>query len=348
MNLTVWLMIVKFLYLIHRVCEGTVHSEEISKQYLESVKTVKQVDALHQRKNSKSKHKGRGHGGHRSHSRSQSRKPSRCSKCAFSDPPKKYKVYGKECFYCHKKGHFSQFCHSKQHGKLPGSNVRSSSQNNRFSCRDIHEIESQFDDSIQFEQDSITIQFMTASQTRHTNVMFNEMSSTPSLQRVLTDVHVKPIEINQSHWSKHHFKIDSRAYENLMPLSMFKSLYNDKLPSSTKINHAVHLVDYNRQEVKQLGTCVVSIKFRSTAKHVHFYIVPDRLKPILGVDDALALGLTSFHCPIYTDWQSDLTTSVDSVPSNANSTVCTGTGTGIVKFHNPRIYYGYIDETGYY
>ena len=31
-----------------RVCEGTVHSEEISKQYLELVKTVKQVDAIHQ------------------------------------------------------------------------------------------------------------------------------------------------------------------------------------------------------------------------------------------------------------------------------------------------------------
>ena len=41
-----------------RVCEGTVHSEEISKQYLESVKTVKQVDAIHQWNNSKSKHKG--------------------------------------------------------------------------------------------------------------------------------------------------------------------------------------------------------------------------------------------------------------------------------------------------
>ena len=52
------------------VCEDTVNSEEISKQYLESVKIVKQVDAIHQQNNSKSKHKGRGHGGHRSHSRS--------------------------------------------------------------------------------------------------------------------------------------------------------------------------------------------------------------------------------------------------------------------------------------
>ena len=35
-----------------RVCKDTVHCEEISKQYLESVKTVKQVDAIHQRNNS--------------------------------------------------------------------------------------------------------------------------------------------------------------------------------------------------------------------------------------------------------------------------------------------------------
>ena len=204
-------------------------------------------------------------------------------------------------------------------------------QNNRYSGNDVHEIDqSQLDDSVQFEQDSITIQFKT--QTRHTNVMFDEISSTPSLQRVLTDVHVKPIGISESHWSKHHFEIDSRACGNLMPLSMLKSLYN-QLPSSTTVNNAVCLLDYNKQEIKQLGTCHVSVKFRSTVKRVHFYIVPDRLKPIIGVSDALALGLTSFHCPIFNDWQSDcnLTNSVDSIHSNANSTVHTGTGTGIVN-----------------
>ena len=96
-----------------RVCEGTVHSEETSKEYLESVKTVKQVDAIHhQCNNNRSKSKGRGHGGHRSHSRSQSRKPGSCSNCGSSHPPRKCKAYGKECFHCHKKGHFSQLCHS--------------------------------------------------------------------------------------------------------------------------------------------------------------------------------------------------------------------------------------------
>ena len=76
-----------------RVCEGTVHSKEISKQYLESVKTVKQVDAIH-RKNNRPKSNGRGCGGHRSHShsRSQSRKPSSCSNCGSNHPPQKCKA----------------------------------------------------------------------------------------------------------------------------------------------------------------------------------------------------------------------------------------------------------------
>ena len=77
----------------------------------------------------------------------------------------------------------------------------------------------------------------------------------------------------------------------------------------------------------------MSVKFRSTVKCKHFYIVPDKLNPIVGVGDALALGLTSFHCPIYEDWQSNcnLTNTVDSIHSNVNSTVRTGTGTGIVN-----------------
>ena len=83
--------------------------------------------------------------------------------------------------------------------------MRSSSQNNRFSCHDVHEIDqSQFNGSVQFEQDSITIQFKT--QTRHANVMFDEISSTPSLQRVLTDVYVKPIGTSQSHWQNTAFQ----------------------------------------------------------------------------------------------------------------------------------------------
>ena len=53
------------------------------------------------------------------------------------------------------------------------------------------------------------------------------------------------------------------------------------------------------------------MQFRSTTRCVHFYIVSDRHKPIIGVSDALSLGLTSFHCPIFNDWHT--TSDIDSI-----------------------------------
>ena len=47
--------------------------------------------------------------------------------------------------------------------------------------------------------------------------MFDEISTAPSLQRVLTDLHVKPIGVSQSYWLKECFKVDSGACGNLMP-----------------------------------------------------------------------------------------------------------------------------------
>ena len=88
--------------------------------------------------------------------------------------------------------------------------------------------------------------------------MFDEISNAPSLQHVLTDLHVKPIGVSQSYWLKEHFRVDSGACGNLMPLGMYKLLYNRE-PISSTINHSVHLPDYNKHEIKQLGTCRVLV-----------------------------------------------------------------------------------------
>ena len=152
--------------------------------------------------------------------------------------------------------------------------------------------------------------------------MFDEISTAPSLQHVLTDLHVKPIGVSQSDWLKECFKVDSGTCGNLMPLGMYKSLYSKETLPCT-INHSVHLLDYNKPEIKQLGTCKVLVRFGTITKPVHFYIVSDRLKPILGVSDALNLGLTSFHCPVYNNWHDrqkiDLTPSVDSINSSLHT-----------------------------
>ena len=318
---------------VARVCEGTVQSKEISKQYLEFIKTVKQVDAINQHQRSASSSKGRGCGrgcGGQGQSQSQHRSQSKCrpsgncSNCGSSHPPKRCKALRKECYHCHKKGHFSQYCRSKQHGHFPSQTKFNGS---RQSCHDIHDIDqSQFDDALQFEQDSITIEFKHASQMRHSNIMFNEITTTPSLQRILTELHVKSIGESQSNWLKERFKVNSSACGNLMPLGIYKLLYC-KEPSASTINHSVCLFDYNKQEIKQLGTCKVLVRFRTITKPVHFYIVLDRLKPIIGVSGALSLGLTSFHCPVYNNWHNrqdiDLSQSVDSIQNDLKSTVPT-------------------------
>ena len=69
------------------------------------------------------------------------------------------------------------------------------------------------------------------------------------------------------------------------------------------------------------------VRFRTITKPVHFYIVSDRLKPIIGVSDALCHGLTSFHRPVYNNWHDkqdiDLSQSVDSIQNDLKSVVLT-------------------------
>ena len=62
------------LHMAH-VCDGTMHSEELSKQCVESIKTIKQVDSINDcsRSNSKGRGRGRGHGHSQSRHRSQSK-----------------------------------------------------------------------------------------------------------------------------------------------------------------------------------------------------------------------------------------------------------------------------------
>ena len=56
--------------------------------------------------------------------------------------------------------------------------MRTQNNYNRHSHRNVHEIDqSQFDEAVQFEQDSVTIQFKT--QLRHKIIVFDEVSTTP-------------------------------------------------------------------------------------------------------------------------------------------------------------------------
>ena len=80
---------------IARLAEGTMHSEELSKQYLDTVRKDTQIDGIH---NKPKQGKGKGTGnGQRHHSSSGKREHrGNCRNCGSRHPPRRCPAYGKE------------------------------------------------------------------------------------------------------------------------------------------------------------------------------------------------------------------------------------------------------------
>ena len=90
---------------IAQTSEGTIHSEELSKQYLDMIKVSnKQIDSV---KKSRSK------SGSRNKSCSTSRSGAACGNCGSKHPPRRCKAFGKKCHGCGKLNHFITMCRSR-------------------------------------------------------------------------------------------------------------------------------------------------------------------------------------------------------------------------------------------
>ena len=64
-----------------------------------------------------------------------------------------------------------------------------------------------------------TLSLLCSIQLRNKNVMFDEISSQPSLQCALTDLHVSD---NGSRGKTFHFKVDTGACGNLLPYNLYR------------------------------------------------------------------------------------------------------------------------------
>ena len=234
----------------------------------------------------------------------------KCGNCGTDHPPHKCPAYGKDCFQCKKKGHFSAYCqsgkNSQQHGRTPTRGPR---------CQHEVEQDDNGDDwTFSLNQDEVVIKF-TDSVTKvkgSKNVMFDEIE----LLRVLVDLKVQaalkpnencaPVPNNGCPLHKLRFKLDSGAHGNLMPISMYKLLFPglpyDVLRKS--IDKRVTLVAYNKQEIKQLGQCCLNVLNMSTGKSktCKFFVVGDHCNPIIGLHDSIALNLLSINVPFTDRW----------------------------------------------
>ena len=168
------------------------HSEECSKQYLETVKKDSQVDSIQQGEGNPNRSRGHGcdHGCNQGSSasgkqESSSPKPGGpCRNCGTKHPPKQCPAFRNPYYYCKKEGHFSQFCCTRAH-----------SQSQQCKKKDMNDLEDealypeQFH-SFDFEQDSFnTIYFRkNLIGSVNSNVLFDEIDG---LECVLTDLHIQ-------------------------------------------------------------------------------------------------------------------------------------------------------------
>ena len=143
----------------------------------------------------------------------------------------------------------------------------------------------------EFEQDSV--QVIKFGNNLIYFVLFDKIDGP---QRILTDLCVQgasnhkdcnPVSSKyQGPLLKCRFKVDSGAAGNIIPYNIFQELYPNMPKSALKnsINKATHLVAYNKEEIKQLGTCILKVNYGGKTLACEFFVVSSKFKPIIGPD----------------------------------------------------------------
>ena len=149
----------------------------------------------------------------------------------------------------------------------------------------------------------------------NSNVLFDEIDG-PN-QRILTDLHVQGAS-NLKHCNpvsskyqgpvlKCRFKVDSGAAHNIIPYNVFQELYPGMPKSALKnsINHRTCLVTYNKEDIKQLDTCILKVNYGGKTLTCKFFMVSSKFKAIIGLEASCNLGLLTINCPKYHSWTRD-------------------------------------------
>ena len=95
---------------------------------------------------------------------------------------------------------------------------------------------------------------------------------------------------------KTHFKVDTGADGNLLPLGeFFKHFPNVNMTQLAKtIDTGTKLYACNNTEIKQVGVCELLVEYREHCKICQFDVV-DFQTAILGIHDSESLGLITIH-----------------------------------------------------
>ena len=183
-----------------------------------------------------------------------------------------------------------------------------------------------FGQYFEFEQDSVNVIHFrnnVKGSKGNCNVLFDEIDG-PN-QRILIDLHIQSAshvkdltDVSSKHQGpvlKCQFKVNSGTAGNLLPYNVFQELYPIMPRSALKnpINRNTHFVDYNKKEIKQLGTYVLKVNYGDTTLPQEFFVAGSGFRPIVGLDASCKLGLLTVNCPVYQSWTRNAP--IDSVSS---------------------------------
>ena len=170
----------------------------------------------------------------------------------------------------------------------------------------MHDVDQQEDELFQLEDyDSVNVRnvhFTTdVHHTAHTDIAFDEISSDKCL---LTNVKLSD---NSGALSTVRIKLDTGACGNLLPFNIYKKIHPQvSIKGLHKtIDKRVCLETYNKSEIKQLGTCHLTVGHGKSAKLCHFYIVPDHCRPICGLNDIHSISLIVIQWYVTDKWSAN-------------------------------------------
>ena len=204
-----------------------------------------------------------------------------CAYCGRKHKKGQCPAYGKTCFNCNNKNHFSSMCKKKTDKPGEKKNV-----NKKVHLVSQQEVSSESDDSEEYNL------YFSNVNINHENV--NDSDRTEIIVKL-------PVSTKFARKSVR-FKVDTGAEGNLMPLSMYKQLHPNVvcdeygIPTNLVEDKHYRLGTYLHTPIKQLGYCDdVRILFKGKCITSKFFIV-DEYECILGLPTSEALGLITVNC----------------------------------------------------
>ena len=85
-------------------------------------------------------------------------------------------------------------------------------------------------------------------------------------------------------------EVDTGADGNMLPIGVYKHLGGNVGKLAKTIDRSVRLAADNNTDIKQYGTCYITVQFKTKRPETKFFVV-DQTTTLIGLINSIRLGL---------------------------------------------------------